>query len=182
MHPMRTRQAATSQAATAAKTFNTFGQVAGIWDYVLDDEPPIAALPYLEALLNELLRLDPTRLTTTVFRRTEAVPGIRRQRFDILTYNSYPFGHLNDPNMPNTPEISRKCYHDVNESLGRQCAQRGATLWGMPGAFQETWGNWYWSEQMTVVAEPGCYLQRGDTVSILHPCCGRCRKKCAVTT
>jgi len=160
MHPMRTRQAATSQAATAAaaETFNTFGQVAGIWGYVLDDEPPVAALPYLEALQNELLRLDPARPITTVFRRTEAVPAIRRQQFDIVTYDSYPFGHRHDPNMANTPEASRAYYRHVNESLGRQCAQRGVTLWVMPGAFQEIWGNWYWSEQMTVVAEPGCYL------------------------
>ena len=159
-HPMRTRQAATPRAAAAAaaETFRTFGQVKGIWGYVLDDEPPIAALPYLEALETELLRLDATRPVTTVFRRTEAVPAIQRHQFGIVTYDSYPFGHERDPNLPNTPGASRQYYRHVNESLGRQCEKRGVTFWVMPGAFQEIWGNWYWSKEMTVVAEPGCYL------------------------
>ena len=60
--------------------------------------------------------------------------------------------------MPNTPATSRRFYRQINESLGRQCEKRGVTLWVMPGAFQEIWGSWYWSKEMTVVAEPGCYL------------------------
>jgi len=159
-HPMNTRQAATPRAVSKAaeETFKTFGQVKGVWGYVLDDEPPIAALPYLEALETELLRLDPTRPITTVFRRTEAVPAIQHHQFGIVTYDCYPFGHARDPNLPNTPASSRQFYRGVTELLGRQCEKRGVTFWVMPGAFQEIWGNWYWSKKMTVVAEPGAYL------------------------
>ena len=160
MHPSRRRQAGTPQAAAdaARETFQTFGDIQGIWGYVLDDEPPIAALPYLEALETELLRLDPTRPVTTVFRRTEAVPAIQRHRFGIVTYDCYPFGHKRDPNLPNTPAASRQFYRRVTETLGRHCEKRGVTFWVMPGAFQEIWGNQYWSEEMTLVAEAGAYL------------------------
>ena len=159
-HPQRTRQAATPRAAAAAaqETFRTFRDVEGIWGYVLDDEPPIAALPYLEALEKELLRLDPTRPVTTVFRRTEAAPAIARHAFGIVTYDNYPFGHERDPNLPNTPSASRAFFRHVTEALGRQCDRRGVDFWVMPGAFQEIWGNWYWSKEMTVVAEAGAYL------------------------
>lgn len=159
-HPRRTRQAATPQAAAAAakETFETFRDVRGIWGYVLDDEPPIAALPYLEALERELVQLDPTRPVTTVFRRTEAGPAIARHAFGIVTYDNYPFGHERDPNLPNTPSSSRDYFRGITETLGRQCDARGIDFWVMPGAFQEIWGNWYWSQQKTVVAEPGAYL------------------------
>ena len=160
MHPMQTRQAATPRAAAvaAAHTVGTFGQVDGIWGYVLDDEPPIAALPYLAAVETELRRLDPDRLVTCVYRRTEAVPGIRHHDFGIVTYNNYPFGHARDPNLPNTPRASRDFFRRVTASLGRQCEIRGITFFAMPGAFQDIWGHWYWSEEMTVVAEKGAYL------------------------
>ena len=160
MHPFKTRQAATPRAVARAAetTFRTFGDTKGVWGYVLDDEPPIGALPYLDALENELLRLDPTRPVTTVFRRTEAVPAIGRYNFRIVTYDCYPFGHARDTNLPNTPAASRQFYRGVTEVLGRLCERRGVTFWVMPGAFQEIWGNWYWSQDMTVVAEPGAYL------------------------
>lgn len=159
-HPGRTRAAATPRAANlvASETFKTFGQVKGCWGYVLDDEPGIPAQPYLEAIERELLRLDPSRPVTTVFRRTEAAPAIQRHDMGIVTVDNYPFGAAGNPNLPNTPEASRSFHRGVIESLGRAADKRGIELWVMPGAFQQIWGRWYWSAQETIVAEPGAFL------------------------
>ena len=159
-HPLNTRQAEVPHKAakSAEDTFRMFGQIESIWGYILDDEPGTVALPYLEAIETELRRLDPGRPVTTVYQRHGAAAAMQRHHFPIVTCDIYPFGHARDPNLPNTPEASRRYYREVTEGLGRQCDKRGATFWMMPGAFQEIWGNWYWSKEMTVVAEAGAYL------------------------
>lgn len=159
-HPGNTREAAVPHKAakSAEDTFRTFGQVDGIWGYILEDEPRIASLPYLEAIETELRRLDPSRPLTTVYQRDSAAAAVHRHHFPIVTYDNYPFGHARDPNLPNTPAASRRFYRVVTEALGRQCDKRGTRFWVMPGAFQEIWGNWYWSKEKTIVAEAGAYL------------------------
>lgn len=132
MHLMRARQAATPQAATAAaaESFNTIGQVAGIWGYVLDDEPPVATLPYLEALQNELLRLDPIRSITT---EPNPYPRSGNNRSTSSPMIPTPLATAMILTWPTCPNLLASTYRHVNESLGRQCAQRGMTLWGMSG-------------------------------------------------
>ena len=159
-HSQNTRQAEVPHKVTksAEDTVRMFGQIEGIWGYILDDEPGTVALPNLEAIETELRRLDPGRPITTVYQRGVAAAALHRHHFPIVTYNNYPFGHARDPNLPNTPAGSRRYYRGVTETLGRQCDKRGATFWVMAGAFQEIWGNWYWSKEMTVVVEKGAYL------------------------
>ncbi len=135
------------------------GETEGLYGYVLRDEPRTYELPFLDAIREHLKRLDPTREVMTVTMRRDSYAAVHRTGLDPVCTDIYPFFSENDPNGPNTPSSSRAYYRTVTEGLARQCQHVGKTFWVMgQGGFTEVWGDWYYDEDMHVVAQPGAYL------------------------
>jgi hypothetical protein len=135
-----------------------FREAEGFGGYVLIDEPRPWEFPYLDAIRAELVRRDPSRLTLMVTMWPDTPAAISRTGFPIVTCDIYPFFADGSPNGPNPAPVSRAWYRLLTESYARRCQQAGKTFWVMPGAFIEFWGDWYYDDQMQVVAQPGTHL------------------------
>ncbi len=135
------------------------GETEGLYGYVLLDEPRPHEFPFLDAIREHLKRLDPTRKVMSVTMRQDSYAAVHCTGLDPVCTDIYPFFSENDPNGPNTPSSSRAFYRAVTEGLARQCQQVGKTFWVMgQGGFTDAWGDWYYDEDMHVVAQPGAYL------------------------
>ena len=143
---------------TAQWAVEQLGDTEGLYAYVCLDEPGLEELAYLDTIRRELKRLDPTRKSVLVTMRPQTPAAIGRTDFPIITCDVYPFFFEGDPNGPNPAPRSRNYYRTVNDTLSAQCQKAGKTYWVMPGVFSEIWGDWYYDDNMHVVAQPGAYL------------------------
>jgi len=142
----------------AEESVKRLAEALGFGGYVLIDEPRAWELPYLDAIRAELERLDPRHPTIMVTMRGDTPPAIQRTDFGIITSDIYPFFADRSPNGPNPAPVSRAYYRLCAEAFGGQCQARGKTLWMMPQAFSEIWGDWYYDAQGHCIAQPGAYL------------------------
>jgi len=142
----------------AEESVKRLADAPGFGGYVLIDEPRAWELPYLDAIRAELERLDPRHPTIMVTMRGDTPPAIQRTDFGIITSDIYPFFADKSPNGPNPAPASRGYYRLCAQAFGEQCQARRKTLWMMPQAFSEIWGDWYYDAQGHCIAQPGAYL------------------------
>ncbi len=144
---------------TAEWAVDELGESENLYGYVLLDEPRPYEFPFLDAIREHLKRLDPTRKVMSVTMRMDSYAAVHRTGLDPVCTDLYPFFSENDPNGPNTPIRSRAFYRAATEALARQCQHVGKPFWFMgQGGFTDVWGDWYYGEDMHVVAQPGAYL------------------------
>ena len=142
----------------ARETVDRLSRTDGLYAYVLIDEPRTWELSYLDAVRRELGLLDSTRPSLMVTMNVDTLAAIDRTGFPIITTDVYPFFSDGSPSGPNPAPVSRTYYRETTGLFARQCAEVGKRFWVMPGAFAEIWGDWYYDKEMSVVAQPGAYM------------------------
>ena len=143
---------------TAKKTVDTFGRFNALAGYVFVDEPRTISMGFLENMRRAIHDLDPTRICLTVSMPRDTGAAAHLTRLPVLVTDVYPFGYERDPNLTNTPPLSRGYYRAAAGYLEELARATGKRAWMMPQIFQEIWGLWYYDANQHVVAEAGAYL------------------------